>query len=144
MALYRSILIPTDGSQISNAAAVRGIELAHAMDAKVTVISVVDVQSTASLQQGLGVPDMYSYQQDAADTAGAMALQAAKDKRVVVNLIVKRGSPARDIIEESKHHDLVVMASRGRTGVGHMLLGSVAEKVVRFAACPVLVIKDHK
>ena len=84
---------------------------------------------------------MHSYQLEASETAAAMAMAAAKKQGVIAESIVRRGSPALDIIEESAHHDLVVMASRGRTGVGHALLGSVAEKVVRFAECPVMVIK---
>jgi nucleotide-binding universal stress UspA family protein len=142
MPLYRSVLIPTDGSKTAQSAVVRGLELARVMNATVTIISIVDVKATASIAQGLGAPDMHSYQLEASETAADMAMAAAKERNVVAVSIVRRGSPALDIIEESAHHDLVVMASRGRTGVGHALLGSVAEKVVRFADCPVLVIKS--
>jgi nucleotide-binding universal stress UspA family protein len=141
MPLYRSILIPTDGSATAQSGVVRGLELARLMNTTVTIISIVDVKATASLTQGLGAPDVHSYQLEASETAAAMAMAAAKKQGVIAESIVRRGSPALDIIEESAHHDLVVMASRGRTGVGHALLGSVAEKVVRFAECPVMVIK---
>jgi nucleotide-binding universal stress UspA family protein len=54
---------------------------------------------------------------------------------------IEEGSPSRKIIEASKFHDLIVMGTLGRTGFSHLLLGSTAEKVVRFAECPVLVMR---
>ena len=57
MPLYRSILIPTDGSATAQSGVVRGLELARLMNTTVTIISIVDVKATASLTQGLGAPD---------------------------------------------------------------------------------------
>ncbi|MDD1743881.1 MAG: universal stress protein, partial [Methanomassiliicoccales archaeon] len=54
---------------------------------------------------------------------------------------IEEGSPPRKIMEMSKNYDLIVMGTLGRTGVSKLLLGSVAEKVVRFAECPVLVVR---
>lgn len=139
--MYRRILIPTDGSKNAQNAVLRGLDIAKRFDADVTIITIVDVKATVSLQQGLGVPDEYAYQQKSAEAAAEAAEIAAKEMGVRVSTIIKRGSPAYDIIEESKNHDLIVMASRGRTGVARLLLGSVAEKVVRFASSPVMVIK---
>lgn len=141
MSLYKKILIPTDGSKNAHNAVLQGLDIAKLFDAEVTFITIIDVKATVSLQQGLGVPDEYAYQQKAAEAAAEAAEIAAREKGVQATSIVKRGSPAYDIIEESKNHDLIIMASRGRTGVARLFLGSVAEKVVRFASTPVLVIK---
>jgi len=141
MQWYRKILIPTDGSKYAQNAVTRGLYIAKRLNADVTFLTVIDVKATVSLQQGLGVPDEYAYQQKAAEAAVEAAEAVAREMGVRVTSIVKRGSPAYDIIEESKKHDLIVMASRGRTGVARLFVGSVAEKVVRFAACPVLVVK---
>lgn len=141
MSLYQKILIPTDGSKNAQNAILQGLDMAKLLNAEVTFITVIDVKATVSLQQGLGVPDEYAYQQKASEAAAEAAELAAKEKGVRATSIVKRGSPAYDIIEESKNHDLIIMASRGRTGVARLFLGSVAEKVVRFAFSPVLVIK---
>ena len=58
------------------------------------------------------------------------------------------GHPSLEIIRYAKDHeiDIIVMGTHGRTGVGHMLMGSVAEKVVRKAPCPVLTVRhpDHE
>ena len=141
MALYKRILIPTDGSKNAQAAVVRGVELAKMLGSEVTIMSVIDVQAVVSLQQGLGMPDVYAYQQKGAEAAAETALKAAEKAGVQARAVVRRGSPALDIIEASRDHDLVLMATRGRTGARHFLLGSVAEKVIRFAACPVMVVR---
>ncbi len=141
MRWYRKILIPTDGSASAQTAVSSGLDMAKRLNADVTIISIVDMRAPISIQQGIGIPDQYAYQQGAADAAAEAALKLAKEMGVRATTIVKRGSPAYDIIEESKKHDLIVMATKGRTGVAHFLIGSVAEKVVRFAACPVLVIR---
>ncbi len=56
---------------------------------------------------------------------------------------VVRGDPADAIVQVARHHgiDLIVMSTHGRTGLAHVFLGSVAEKVVRLAPCPVLVVR---
>lgn len=136
---YRKMLIPTDGSRNAQAAVVQGMDLARALGSEVTIMSIIDVQAVASIQQGLGMPDVYGYQQKAAEAAAEDAMNAAKAAGIRATAIVRRGSPALDIIKASKDHDLVFMATRGLTGAKHFLLGSVAEKVIRFAACPVLV-----
>jgi nucleotide-binding universal stress UspA family protein len=61
---------------------------------------------------------------------------------VPIDVKVLLGEPSWDICKatEEEHCDLVVMGSHGRTGMGHVLLGSVAERVVRLASCPVLVV----
>lgn len=141
MRWYRNILIPTDGSADAQAAVASGLDMAKRLNADVTVISIIDVRALISIHQGIGVPDHYSYQQKAADAAAESVLEMARKMGVRASAIVRRGDPAYDIIEESRRHDLIVMGTRGRSGVAHFLLGSVAEKVVRFAACPVLVVR---
>jgi nucleotide-binding universal stress UspA family protein len=144
MRWYRNILIPTDGSADAQAAIAAGLEMARRLNADVTIISIIDVRALISIHQGIGVPDQHSYQQRAADAAVEDVLKAAREMGVRATVIVRRGNPADDIIEESRRHDLIVMGTKGRTGVAHLFLGSVAEKVVRFAACPVLVIRTAR
>jgi nucleotide-binding universal stress UspA family protein len=58
-----------------------------------------------------------------------------------VNVLVLTGEPANSLVAASTAHDLVVMSTHGRTGVSRFMLGSVTERVVRGAACSVLVIR---
>jgi len=69
MQWYRKILIPTDGSKYAQNAVTRGLYIAKRLNADVTFLTVIDVKATVSLQQGLGVPDEYAYQQKAAEAA---------------------------------------------------------------------------
>ena len=65
-------------------------------------------------------------------------------KTIKVETVVRQGKAFVEIIKtaKEKNMDLIVMGSHGRTGISHMLMGSVAEKVVRKAACPVLIVRD--
>ena len=61
-----------------------------------------------------------------------------------IKFVVKVGDPSSEIIDYAEHHevDLIVIPSSGRTGLSRFFLGSVAERVVRFSQCPVLVIRN--
>lgn len=63
-----------------------------------------------------------------------------------LNLVIKIGNPSLEIVDYAKKNniDFIVIASHGRTGLNRFLLGSVTEKVVRLAQCPVLVWRDYK
>lgn len=63
-------------------------------------------------------------------------------QNISITASVRMGRPAKTIIEhaEAVHADLIVMGTRGRTGLAHMIAGSVAERVVRTAPCPVLTV----
>lgn len=65
------------------------------------------------------------------------------DRRIHVEHLLKEGEPVTEILEVAReiHADLIVMGTHGRTGLGRMLMGSVAELVVRRAACPVLTVR---
>ena len=65
-------------------------------------------------------------------------------KTIKVETVVRQGKAFVEIIKTAKEKDmdLIVMGSHGRTGISHMLMGSVAEKVVRKANCPVLIVRD--
>ena len=64
-------------------------------------------------------------------------------KELEIENVIVQGTPLKVILECAKKHniDLLTMASHGRKGISHMLMGSLAEKVVQMAPCPVLTIK---
>jgi nucleotide-binding universal stress UspA family protein len=66
--------------------------------------------------------------------------------KVEMERLIAVGTPYRKIIEtaEAEHVDLIVMATAGRTGFSHLVMGSIAERVVRTASCPVLTIRPHE
>jgi nucleotide-binding universal stress UspA family protein len=143
MNLFKNILIPTDGSEYTRAAISKGLELAKLMGADVTALYVVDQTSFINFPMDSTVVSVYSLlEKEGKDAIDYVKSEGEKLGVKVVTSILE-GSPARKIVEASSTHDLVVMGTLGRTGFSKLLLGSVAERVIRFARCPVLVVKPE-
>lgn len=77
-----------------------------------------------------------------ADELGKWA-EAARKRGITVRTVVRRGSPSAEIVAlaSEEHADLVIMGTHGRAGVSRVLLGSVADRVIRTASCPVLTVR---
>jgi len=140
---YENVLIPTDGSPASTAAARHGLALAATLDATVHILSVVDDTS-------LG-PDVRSVlseeelERPATEAVDGVAAEAADYDVANVETYVEHGSPAeviRERIEPSEIH-AIVMGTTGRHGADRILLGSVAEKTVRSAPVPVFTVREQ-
>lgn len=144
MSQFKRILIPTDGSPNTRAAIEQGLQIAKLMNSEVTALNVLDAAAFASTSQGYAIPDLYSYLETEGNAAVDEVRKEGERLGVKVSTIVKRGSPAADIIEAAKDYDLIVIGTLGRTGMSRLLMGSVAEKVVRFAPCPVLVVRGKE
>jgi nucleotide-binding universal stress UspA family protein len=148
MALYQHILIPTDGSEYTKAAVSHGLALAKLSGAEVTALFVIDdevyMNKTLVSMMPTTVPDLTKVLED--DGKKAVAFVHSEGQKMGVNVVtqIEWGSPASKIVHDSARFDLIVMGTLGRSGVSKFLLGSVAEKVVRFAECPVLVVKNPK
>lgn len=137
--MYQNILIAVDGSESNKYAIDDGLQIAKALNSKVTAISVFDIGSYASVSQGYGLGDEKEYILDASKAALKYVSDKATEMGLEIKCKVVTGRPAEAIIEESKNFDLIVCGTLGRTGVSRTLMGSVAEKVARMSYCPVLV-----
>jgi nucleotide-binding universal stress UspA family protein len=134
---FNKILIPTDGSEYTKEAIKKGLELAKVLDAEVTALYVVDQTSFINFPMDSTIVSVYTLlEKEGKDAVDYVVAEGAQ-----LGINVDEGSPSRKIMEMSKQFDLIVMGTIGRTGVSKLLLGSVAEKVVRFADCPVLVVR---
>lgn len=142
---FEKILIATDGSDNAKAAVAQGLEMAKIMDAEVTAVSVVDIGELYT-RRGLRRADVDNYPllEEEASAIVEQVRQEGEKMRVVVKKLIRKGDPANEIVAISKDYDLIVMGTLGLTGLSHFLVGSVAEKVVRFASCPVLVMRAHR
>ncbi|MDW5562678.1 MAG: universal stress protein [Methanomassiliicoccus sp.] len=137
--MVRKLLIPTDGSENTRPAIAQGLALAKLLGAEVTALSVADpgAENHSRLQEGsqrLTENDCHEavdYIKDLGRDLGA----------IIVHEAVVTGIPSEEIVKASSEHDLVVMGTVGRTGLAHIRLGSVAERTVRQARCPVLVVR---
>jgi len=143
---FRNILVATDGSNYSLVAATEAIGLAKRNNSALTVISVVpselatpmDIDFTVNQREFIAEKEMHEAEKNA-----KAVKEAAEKEGVFVKAFVLSGKPADAIIETAreKKADLIVLGSHGRTGLEKLLMGSVAERVIVLAACPVMVVK---
>lgn len=148
--MYRHILMPTDGSPASEDAIRHGLALAKLTGARVRFLFVLE-NPFATTWAEVGFEDTASIEKISGElrALGDRALQSAAKLAQSEGVqsegtIVEKARPASAIIEAAKTHDLVVIGTNGRGGLERMLLGSVAERVVRGTQTPVLVIHPEK
>ena len=140
--MYANILLPTDGSPGTVAAAEHAGTLARAFDATVHVLSVADTRNRFESPTGGLAPSIWlSGERDRAANAIEEAVAALPDD-IDIKEIQGEGLPRKEIVEyvEANDVDIVVMGTHGRTGIDHYLLGSVAERVVRTSPVPVVTV----
>ncbi|MEY7847785.1 universal stress protein [Natrarchaeobius sp. A-rgal3] len=136
----RSILVPTDGSDVANAALDRAVALAADVDGTVHVLAVVDT-TTDPLRFDSGlVADI----EDAKNELVEDVLEAVDGRQVEVSGAVRRGRPASTIVDYASEidADLIVVGRTGESRTAAALLGSTADRVVRTASVPVIVVPD--
>ena len=147
--MYDTILIPTDGSDVAENAIDHALDLAETYDATVHALYVIDV---TAVDVSLGteqvdrikagqLEEMPEVESRARDATGSIATRGESRDLSVTEAIVA-GRPHAEIARyaEANDADLIVMGSAGRGGVKRALLGSVAERTLRTATVPVLVV----
>ncbi|MBU7017920.1 MAG: universal stress protein [Theionarchaea archaeon] len=142
--MYKKILIATDGSPHSEEAEKHGLTMAMRSGASVTALYVVEgihSPKTIGSPASLLLDEQIEALKEEAQRIVENVVKKGNEMGVEVTPMVAEGHPAHEIIEHAKDFDLVVVGTLGRSGVSHLLLGSVAEKVVRHASVPVLVVK---
>jgi len=140
------LLVPTDFSEDSEQAARYAVELAKRFQAEIHCIHVVDIPAdllSTSDYYMTGPSEAFLDQIREESKKNLEAFAKKNLEGVGVRTAFLEGSPFVEIIRYAHNQeiDLVVIATHGRTGLRHVLFGSVAEKVVRKAPCPVLVVK---
>ncbi|HVB82071.1 MAG TPA: universal stress protein [Candidatus Binataceae bacterium] len=143
MPKLRKILCPIDFDYNSTAALEIACELAEARGATVHLLHVARVPS-----QDMDVPVPFNENPRWERTAMAKLERIARDRlegKVRYELHVVSGTPDDDVVRMAHdlEVDLVVMATHGRKGLSHLILGSVAERVMREADCPVLTMRTN-
>ena len=145
--MHRHILIPTDGSELSQNAIDYGIALAKSVNAKVTVVTVSTPFHTFAVEPGMitDTPEQYGKRMA---TLAVKYLNAAKEAALAAGVSwktmhVEHDQPYLAIIETAARQscDLIVMASHGRRGISAIVLGSETVKVLTHSTIPVLVVR---
>ena len=142
----KTILVPTDFSKSSTEALDYAKQLADAFDASIHLLHVVQDparQPWILETYGISPLDVLADIMAQAQKDLEHALPEAERKTYNAELKTAVGSPFGEIMNYAKQHnvDLIVMGTHGRGALAHALLGSVTERVVRFAPCPVLTVR---
>jgi nucleotide-binding universal stress UspA family protein len=137
--MYDRILVTTDGSENSSNAVKDAKEIAKKFNSEIHILNVIDLQ--------------YSTAAGFLDTISGKAMEAGKEatekiakeigEGFEIKKEVNRGIPSQEINRYAQDNDidLIVMASEGRTGLEHALIGSTAEKVTRTSQIPVMTVR---
>jgi len=139
----RRILVPTDFSEFSEQALRYAYELAGKFESELHLLLVVDDSTPLMLDpEFIQVDDFRAQQVSAAQKRLDECSVDSSNHKLSVARELRQGNPFVEIVRYAKDKDidLIVMGTHGRSGLVHMMMGSVAEKVVRKARCPVLTI----
>jgi universal stress protein A len=141
----RRILAPTDFSELSMQGLKSALEWAEAFGAKLLLLYVVEPPPypvEGIVPSHLGATMLDDLERQATNDLAQMLSETQASKMDVARRVVV-GIPYRKIVDvaEEEKIDLIVMTTHGRTGLSHLMMGSVAEKIVRTAPCPVLTIR---
>jgi nucleotide-binding universal stress UspA family protein len=148
--VFRNVLVPTDGSEISGKAVKQAVEVAKAMNAKLIALHAYPEYHAVVLYEYVGSLDVMNKKEYTANARAAAekflsaVSEAAKAAGVAAEtVIVASDVPHEAIIKTAKRKkcDLIIMASHGRRGVASILLGSVTQKVLTHSDIPVLVLR---
>jgi len=143
---HGKILVPIDHSDLSRQALATAVAVAGPFDARLLLLTVIEDR--------FPYPDMFSFENPEGDYYRVMKARAHDDLSALaaeypalkerMELYITRGRPYDKIVEvaAAEKADLIVMGTHGVGGISHALLGSVAEKVLRHAPCPVLVVRQ--
>ena len=146
---FKKILCPTDFSDPSLCGLKMANEMAKQFDSEIILVNVhkpIPKLPKPRVEAPDTTFDISTYEKQILEDAEANLSEIAKDimgEGTVPRLIVRVGSPAEEILEvaEEENVDAIVIATHGRTGLAKIVFGSVAQRVVRRAQCPVLTIR---
>ena len=146
----KRILVPTDFSNFADNALRQAVDIAKQYHAKIFLLHVIGDHIRQCIEDYcLSDAVVKEIEQDSMmaslDNLKKEINRLSDDSSdVEIFSYVKRGVPSEEILreQEEKDIDLIVMASHGRTGISRILIGSVAEKVMRGAKCPVMLVRN--
>ncbi len=144
------ILVPTDFSDYSDKALSYALDIARQYRAKIFLLHVIDESIQQCTMEYCLTDEVMKEIEESSQTKSSEKLREEVDRvaknaaDVEIETILKRGIPYEEILsmQDAGNVDLIVIASHGRTGIKRILIGSVAEKVMRGARCPVMLVRN--
>ena len=138
---YNRIVIPTDGTEENEKVVDEGLSLARMLGSKVKVLFVVDTGSLSGLPPDDMITTLESQIEAKANEILGDIEYRAEDWGIPFEKSIQKGAPSEIIVSEAKENDLIVMGHHTRSGLSRLITGSTAQKVIRKAECPVMVIR---
>ncbi|HEV2193029.1 MAG TPA: universal stress protein [Nitrosopumilaceae archaeon] len=138
--MFSRILVAIDGSESAKKAFEESIYLAQKCNSKLDVVHVVQCELGGDSATTFELID--EFKTNAEKMLDRYKIQAAKNN-VLIEIMVTQGDPAQVIIDlaKTKRYDLIIMGTRGRSTFQELLIGSVSQKVMHHASCPVMVVR---
>ena len=145
--MFNRILVPTDFSPPSDAALEYARAIAKRFGATLHVLHILDDPYRTAFASEVYVPELEGLRDELlADAVARLKdrLQASDVRELRATTAAVIGMPSSSIVDYAGLHDidLIIMGTHGRGGMSHLLMGSVAERVVRTAPCPVLTVRE--
>jgi len=147
MVTLKNVLVATDFSEPSDAALMYGRELASRFGATLHVLHAVPniyIGTLGAENYVALAPDLQGQiEDDARRRVDELVVDSDRSGPATIKAIVTSSAPALSIVDYARDHniDVIVIGTHGRGALAHLMMGSVAERVVRLAACPVLTVR---
>jgi nucleotide-binding universal stress UspA family protein len=138
----KTVLVPTDFSAGAQTALDHATALAKSFHAKIIVLHVIET-FTYTMTESRQLVNVYALVKKAVEPALDQTVRDLQKEHVAASRALVQGRADQEIVAQAKESgaDLIVMGTHGRRGVSHAFMGSVAERVVRTAPCPVLTVR---
>ena len=140
--LFEKILVATDGSDNNQPAVNKAIEIARVCGSTLYALYVIDETPFKTAQVEVLTDDVYREMQSEGDKAIEQVKQLAGEMKVETAVLYGKPAPVINTFATERGVDLIVVGSKGKSGFERLILGSVAESVIRLAGCMVLVVKS--
>ena len=146
MAVIKQIMVPTDFSQIAADALDYAKTLAEAVKASLHIVHILQEPKPVMFGEYVPLEEYWEAVEKSAREAIGRVLKESEREKFHATLWVGRGFPPDQIVKYAEQHaiDLIVMGTHGRSPVTRLLLGSVADRVIRKARCPVLTVHPRE
>ncbi len=143
MSEFKKILVPIDFSDVSNRAFFTAVDLAKSLGASLYVVHIVQIHPSSIPESGKVNMDEIEAAEEKKANESLDKLIEQHGEELEISRSLLHGDPVTQINKMVKeaHADMIVMGTHGRTGVAHLMMGSVAESVLRNAEVPVMCVK---
>lgn len=142
---YNAILVPLDGSPTARAALDHAMKLATPESSRIVLLSVIETPAMQLEGYGevIGTLEIQERLRKSYETELSAETALLTEKGFTVTKLIREGLAHEEIVAACLEEkiDILVMTTHGRTGIAHFIMGSVAERVIRSAPCPVLIIR---